>query len=404
MSLPNPSAITCTFNPRHVEAKGRLKLKYNQRTVQQNSEPRTSPPPLVSTGNKIKGKPCDNNIDDLVRFIDGDETTSTEKISKKKKKKKSTTKTPFVKEPSPIEEKPSAEVQIEESSTIESQVSSEKLAAKPIKFESTSENPLSPEEEVNWITISRKQSKHKPTSIPSLLAVPVVPPPNPKPKQSPTTTKKKPSKNQAIAQEKVIPETVTNSKKSQTITTTARPPAKVKAEVPPSAWTTHEAPPVASTSTLLATAPAFVPSTSLVIPNPTNNLLSLEPPPPTSSSSSLYWSRDGYLLPPGPVQRPSSTFSPAPGPRCIRRPSPEPPTTSFPTYSPMNYTLANPTATWNETSEKKNNNESQWKYPYDETQTTTEDFPLYDPFNSGAGLTIPPSLLLNNRLKGFLHI
>ena len=416
MSLPNPSTITCTFNPRNVEAKGRLKLKYNQRTVQQNLDPSkssSSPPSSsssVSTGNKSKGKPCDNNIDDLVRFIDGDEATSTEKTSKKKKKKKPNTKNSIVTEPFTIEENSTMEIQLEESSTVEPQIPPEKLDPKPVKIESTSENPLSPEEEVNWITISRKQSKHKPTSIPSLFAVPVVPPNNPKPKQSPTTTKKKPSKNQPIAQEKVITETVTNSKKQQTTTTAplTRPPAKVKTEVPPSAWTTHESTPVASTSTLLATAPAFVPSASLLIPNQTNNLPSREQPTSSSSSSSLYWSRDGYLLPPGPVQRPSSAFSPAPGPRCIRRPSPEPPTTSFPTYSPLNYTLANPTSTWNETREK-NSKESQWKYPYEEPQLTTttstipDDFPLYDPFNSGAGLTIPPSLLLNNGLKGFVN-
>lgn len=408
MSLPNPSTITCNFNPRNIEAKGRLKLKYNQRTVQQNSDPpksSSSPPSSsISTGNKNKGKPCDNNIDDLVRFIDGDETTATEKTSKKKKKKKSNTKN----QSSSIEENPTMEIPLEEASTVESQVppsSPEKLDRKPVKLESTPENPLSPEEEVNWITISRKQSKHKPTSIPSLLAVPVVPSNNPKPKQSPTATRKKPSKNQAIAQEKVIPETVTNSKKQQT-TTTAAPPTR-----PPAAWTTHEStpvPPVASVSTLLATAPAFVPSASLLIPNQTNNLPSREQPT-SSSSSSLYWSRDGYLLPPGPVQRPSSAFSPAPGPRCIRRPSPEPPTTPFPTYSPLNYTLANPTSTWNETTEN-NSKESQWKYSYEEPQLTTtttstipDDFPLYDPFNSGAGLTIPHSLRLNNGLKGFLN-
>jgi hypothetical protein len=121
---------------------------------------------------------------------------------------------------------------------------------------------------------------------------------------------------------------------------------------------------VASTSNLLATAPAFVPSSSLLIPN---DVLPLEQP-----SSSLYWDPNSCLIPPGPVQRPTSSFSPAPGPRCIRRPSPEPSTTSFPAYSPMNYT-----STWNDTSE------TQWKYP---TSTIPNDFPLYDPFNSGAGL------------------
>ncbi len=158
---------------------------------------------------------------------------------------------------------------------------------------------------------------------------------------------------------------------------------------------------MAPSSTLLATTPAFVPSSSLLISNKTNDVLPLEQP--SSSSSSLYWDPDGYLLPPGPVQRP---FSPAPGPRCIRRPSPEPSTTSFPIYSPMNYTIGNSNSTWNDTS-GRNSNESQWKYPYEEqlqTSTISNDFPLYDPFNSGAGLTIPPSTLLTNGFEGILNL
>ncbi len=154
---------------------------------------------------------------------------------------------------------------------------------------------------------------------------------------------------------------------------------------------------MASSSTLLATAPAFVPSSSLLIPNKTNDVLPIEQP-----SSSLYWDPDSYLLPPGPVQRPTSSFSPAPGPRCIRRPSPEQSTTSFPVYSPMNYTIGNSTSAWNDTSER-NSNETQWKYPYEEqleTSTIPNDFPLYDPFNSGAGITIPPSTILTNGFDG----
>jgi hypothetical protein len=160
---------------------------------------------------------------------------------------------------------------------------------------------------------------------------------------------------------------------------------------------------VASSSTLLATAPAFVPSSSLLISNKTNDVLPLDQP-----TSSLYWDPDGYLIPPGPVQRPSSSFSPAPGPRCIRRPSPESSTSSFPAYSPMNYTIGNSTSTWNDTS-IKDSNESQWKYPYEEeqqqlqTSTIPNDFPLYDPFNSGAGITIPPSTLITSGFNG-MHI
>ncbi len=151
---------------------------------------------------------------------------------------------------------------------------------------------------------------------------------------------------------------------------------------------------MATTSTLLATAPVFVPSSSLV---KSKEILPLESP-----SSSLYWNPDGYPLPPGPVQRPRSSFSPAPGARCIRRPSPELSITAFPGYSPMTYTVANVTSTWNETS-GSNSTESHWKHPYEEplsTSTTTTDFPLYDPFNSGAGLTLPPSTLLTNGFDG----
>jgi hypothetical protein len=66
----------------------------------------------------------------------------------------------------------------------------------------------------------------------------------------------------------------------------------------------------------------------------------------------------------------------------------------------MNYTVGNSNSTWNDTS-RSNSNESQWKYPYEEqlqTSTIPNDFPLYDPFNSGAGITIPPSTLITNDL------
>jgi hypothetical protein len=154
-------------------------------------------------------------------------------------------------------------------------------------------------------------------------------------------------------------------------------------------------------STLLATTPAFVPSSSLLKSNQINDTLPLENP-----SSSLYWDPNGYLLPPGPVQRPISSFSPAPGPlstttsRCIQRPSSEPRTTSFPAYSPMNYTVDNSTSTWND---PLTTNSNEWKYPHEEQFQTTNDFPLYDPFNSGAGLTIPSSTLLTNGFEGLEH-
>jgi hypothetical protein len=264
---------------------------------------------------------------------------------------------------------------------------------------------------VNWITISRKQSKHKPIPVPSLLAVPIVPPNNSKPKRQPTTNKTKSSNAQNLAQQKVIPETVTNSNKQHTTTVpTIRAQSTVKTQTSqqqksetPSAWTTTvpEQTQVPPSSTLLATAPAFVPSSALLIPNKTNEILLLEQP-----SSSPYWDPNSYLLPQKPVQRPTSSFSPAPGPRCIRRPSPEPLNTSFPVYSPMSYTVGHVTSTWNEATSGRNSTESQWKYPYEEelqTSTIPDDFPLYHPFNSGASLTIGPSTLLTNGFEEHLQ-
>jgi hypothetical protein len=94
-----------------------------------------------------------------------------------------------------------------------------------------SENFDSPEEEVNWITISRKQSKHKPTppSVPSLLAAPippVVPPTNTKqhrPQQM-TANVKKTANASSLAQQKVIPSTgITSNVTSETIPTNNKP-------------------------------------------------------------------------------------------------------------------------------------------------------------------------------------
>ena len=150
----------------------------------------------------------------------------------------------------------------------------------------------------------------------------------------------------------------------------------------------------------------------------------------------MYWDPNGYLLSgssqstiipstvPGPVQRPNPSFSPAPGPvnnittsRCIQRPSPEPRSCSansvpFPLYSPMNYAVGNSTSPWNDTP-VANTHESQWNYSQEQQQqlgsaTSVTDFPLYDPFHSGAGLTIPSTTqipLLTNGFSGkFINI
>lgn len=115
------ATITGAFNQRDVEVKERLKLKLTKRTVQnlaeqqplakdqqKKSTPATAKKPPTNTN--AKAKEClshdKNDIDDLVRFIDGGETTTSntndthtastaatsgstqESTSKKNKKKK----------------------------------------------------------------------------------------------------------------------------------------------------------------------------------------------------------------------------------------------------------------------------------------------------------------------------
>jgi hypothetical protein len=73
----------------------------------------------------------------------------------------------------------------------------------------------------------------------------------------------------------------------------------------------------------------------------------------------------------------------------------------------MSYTVGHVTSTWNENTSGRNSTESQWKYPYEEelqTSTIPDDFPLYDPFNSGASLTIGPSTLLTNGFEGIENL
>ncbi|CAF1289971.1 unnamed protein product [Adineta steineri] len=81
---------------------------------------------------------------------------------------------------------------------------------------------------------------------------------------------------------------------------------------------------VKPSSTLLATAPFIIPSSSLVQPNKINDILPIEDTTP----SSFYWNSNDYLSL-NPVQRPSSELR----------------TTTFPTYSPMNYTMVNSNST-----------------------------------------------------------
>ncbi|UJR20533.1 hypothetical protein I4U23_023660 [Adineta vaga] len=449
MSVSSNSTSISGFNQRDCETKGRLQLKMKQRTVQNTSEQTK-----LSIGNKSKSKPCDNNIDDLVRFIDGDEKItdgSTTKKNKKKKDKQSKSNSinediqqkkldktivndPIVETSQPLSKRQQkAKLKLEKQQTIikESATNPSPLPSPPSSPPSSPPPSLLPEkidshsitteslpeafqhpseEEINWITISRKQSKHKPTPPAS----------NPsKSKKQQINNKTKITNTQVLAQQKVIPEIVPNSNKQQPTTAMiskraqnqVKTHAQEKSELP-SAWAVPEQMPAPPTSTLLATAPVFIPSSSLIKPNSIDDIVPLEEPTSSPSTSSLYWNPNDYH-PPGPVQRPISSFLPSPGPlqstisRCIQRPSSEPRTTTlFPTYSPMNYTISTATSAWNDLP-NTNSNQTQWKYPNDEQyQTSTtipNDFPLYDPFNSGAALNIPSSSLLTNRMEEYFN-
>ncbi|CAF1148865.1 unnamed protein product [Rotaria sordida] len=457
MPLTTNTTLTYGFNQRDIEMKERLKIKLTKRTIENNSDQSK-----LSIGNKSKIKPSNNNIDDLVRFIDGNETASDEPITKKKKKKKnkqvkinpsnedinekkenlSTSKDSIIDSPQTLSKrKQKAKLKLEQKQKQDDESSINKLPTPSIEISSSqktdsiqtnhdilSESSIPPEtekeeeveeEHVNWITISRKQNKHKTmsTPVPSLSTTSVVPSNNIQQKKS---TKTKNINMPTLVQSKPISETVSNSNKQQKQTTILAPPS-VQNQVknpksqkqqqniePPSAWTTHEQTQVKPSSTLLATAPVFVPSSSRLFPNKVNDVLLLD----NSSSSSSYLDSNSYLIPSSSLQESIPSFSPAPGPlnktksRCIQRPSSEPRSTSFLNYSSINNNnnISNLNSTWNDTS-IINSNESQWIYSDKEkfqTSTIPNDFPLYDPFNSGAGLTLLSSTLPINDFEEHL--
>ncbi|CAF1362558.1 unnamed protein product [Adineta steineri] len=363
-----------------------------------------------------------------IRFIDGNETTSDNKSTSKKNKKKKTKQIQQKKSDTSIENvidnsqplskrkqktKLKLEQQeklIEEIPAIQPVITPQPTPSLPKKIDSiqtniepSCENSSCLEEEINWITISRKQSKHKSTPISSA-------PVNTKQKRQQTNIK---AKTPIPAQQKVTSEVISNSNKQHNTNIPAihvqnpvnnQPKQKIESSSS-SAWSKHEETQgidclVKPSSTLLATAPVFIPSSSLVQPNKTNDILPIEDTTPSSSC----WNSNDYRSS-NPVQRPISSFLPAPGPpnttisRCIRRPSTELRTTTFPTYSPMNYARDNSNSTWNDIP-VTNSNQFQWEYSHDEqqpqTSTIPNDFPLYDPFNSNTGLNISSSTILTH--------
>ena len=176
-------------------------------------------------------------------------------------------------------------------------------------------------------------------------------------------------------------------------------------------------------SNLLATTPAYVPSfkhssSASVTSNPLNRAVASMPL--EDMSSSISWDPNNYFhstssssppqltLVPGPVQRPNSshvsalTVGGTMNSRCIQRPSSESRTSSFSLHSALDYAQDDSTSIWNQPC-PTNTHESLWKYshePHHDVASTLDDFPLYDPFNSGAGLTIPSSTLLTGDFDG----
>ncbi|CAF3759267.1 unnamed protein product [Adineta steineri] len=131
----------------------------------------------------------------------------------------------------------------------------------------------------------RKQSKHKSTPI---LSAPI----NTKQKRQQTNIK---SKTPILAQQKVTSEI--NREETQGMDYLVKP-----------------------SSTLLATVPVFIPYSSLVQPNKTNDILLIE------DTTSSYWNSNDYLSS-NPVQQHSLELRTT--------------TSTFPTYSSMNYTMDN---------------------------------------------------------------
>ncbi|CAF1165134.1 unnamed protein product [Rotaria magnacalcarata] len=450
MPLSTNTTVMYNYNQRDAEMKERLKLKLTKRTVGNNPDQSE-----ISAANKSKSKQCDNDIDDLLRFIHGSETIPDERTSKKirKKKNKRTIINPI---PEDINNKAEDIFRSEDTTTNtihnlskrkqKAKLKAEKeqqnhedesLTAKPItisvevapskKLDSIKTNidpissisiPLEQEEEVNWITISRKQNKHKTSSTPvsSSPTASVVPSNTIQQKQRIMSTKTKTTSNSILTQANVLSSTVKSNNKPQKPTRLDCPSTPSLAKncnsqkqhkklETSSAWTPEEQLQVKPSSTLLATAPVFVPSSSLLFPSNVDNTLVLYEPLPMSYSDAT-----SYPLSSNSVQRSRPLFSPAPGSanakisRCIQRPSTETCNNSVPLYSLMIEHVDNFNSTWTD-SPIVNSIESKWNYSDREKleiSTTSNNFPLYDPFNSGAELNILPSMSPTNELENYL--
>ena len=138
----------------------------------------------------------------------------------------------------------------------------------------------------------------------------------------------------------------------------------------------------------------------------------------SSSPSSTIQSSIAPLTIPGPVQRPYVSFSPAPGTsnystsRCIQRPPSDTRTfvnniSSFMPQQPFNYGATSTTNTGRNDAIVTTKQQNPWDLGQENPTKFTllnpfNDFPLYDPFHSGAVLTISSSSNQNPMLmNGF---
>ena len=163
MSLPNRNTLMSEWNSRSMERNERLQIKLARRTNCSESIQTTKS--IITK--KSKTKPIDQNIDELVKFIDGDQQSANkESKSKKNKKKKGKGNVPTI--PSTEITKDEVEIPITRRSSTPS-IISEKTSSIQSNTNSPSRS-VSPsqEEQINWITISRKTTKQKTTNtIPS---------------------------------------------------------------------------------------------------------------------------------------------------------------------------------------------------------------------------------------------
>lgn len=149
----------------------------------------------------------------------------------------------------------------------------------------------------------------------------------------------------------------------------------------------------------MATAPVFVPSSSHILPAKVTDTAPFEEFIPMSHYDSDIHSDSTSL-----VQQHISKFSRVPGASnivkhgCVERPSFDKHITSLPEFPSPIQSIGNPKLIWNNSS-TIDPIETQWQHIFQERAQSSAiptDFPLYDPFNSGAVLNILPFKMSSN--------